>query len=144
MLNISLTNMLEKTFGDYTSLPLSCLVDNTYIHVADFVEEIIAMYNKMDKKSDRIDINFDSGTLSKWNVFFDTLNITLYRSGWELEKVYSSNYSYTEFDDHRNFWIDLYYSPESYDSDFVFKDILREMNNFINRDFKEYLDNECE
>lgn len=43
---------------------------------------------------------------------------------------------YSEFENHRNFWVDLYYYPEEYNSDAVAKDIMRELNNFINRDFE--------
>ena len=41
---------------------------------------------------------------------------------------------------YRIFWVDLYYNPEDYDSDDVYRDILREINNFVNRDFKKYFE----
>ena len=141
--SIALTNLHEKSAGNYSNLGLSHVLLNTdFISFAEFVEEILSMYNKLDSNLERIDFQIDNGTLSRWKLFFDNFNVSLYRKGWELDKDFTSNYMYTEFADDRNFWIDLYYSPENYDSDKVFKDILREMNNFYNRDFKKYLKEE--
>ena len=141
--SIALTNLHEKSAGNYSNLGLSHVLLNTdFISFAEFVEEILSMYNKLDSNLERIDFQIDNGTLSRWKLFFDNFNVSLYRKGWELDKDFTSNYMYTEFADDRNFWIDLYYFPENYDSDKVFKDILREMNNFYNRDFKKYLKEE--
>ena len=141
---IAMTNLHEKSEGTYSNLGLShILLDIDLISFAEFIEEILYMYKKMDSDSNRIDIHVDSGTLARWNLFFDDFNVTLYRNGWELDKDFTSNYMYTEFDDNRNFWVDLYWSPEDYDSDKVFKDILRELNNFYHRDIEKHLKEEA-
>lgn len=135
--------MDDKSNNTYTDLSLGyTLLEQDIIFFSEFVEEILSYYNKT-YKDERIDVHFDNGTIFKYdNIPFDVLKISLYRDGWELEKDYTSNYMYMEDEDgERLFWIDLYYSPKDYDSDKVFKDILREINNFKNRDFKEYLDN---
>ena len=137
---VAITNLHDKNAGKYENLSLShILLDTDLISFAEFAEEILSMYNKMDFHSDRIDFYIDEGTLSRWNLFFDNFSITLYRGGYELDKDFTSDYTYTEFSHRRNFWIDLYYSPDTYDSDKVFKDILRELNNFYHRDFEKYL-----
>lgn len=140
---IGITNLYEKSEGNYKNLGLSHIIlDTDLISFAEFAEEILSMYNNLDSCSERIDFSIDDGTFSRWEVFFDDFRISLYRDGIELEKPFTSNYIYTEFDNHRCFWVDLYYSKENYDSDKVFKDILRELNNFIHRDFKKYLNEE--
>ena len=135
--------MDDKSNNTYTDLSLGyTLLEPDIIFFSEFVEEILSYYNNT-YKDERIDVRFDNGTIFKYdNIPFDVLKISLYRDGWGLEKEYTSNYTYMEDEDgERLFWIDLYYSPEDYDSDKVFKDILREINNFKNRDLKEYLDN---
>ena len=135
--------MDAKYFGGYKNLPLAGIIlEPDIICFSEFVEEVLSYYNKT-LNSERIDTSIDAGTIAKYDgIPFDRLQISLYRAGWELEKGYTSNYMYMENEDgDRLFWLDLYYSPEDYDSDLVFKDILREINNFKNRDLKEYLEN---
>lgn len=133
--------MEDKLIGNYKNLKLSNIILETdIISFAEFVEEILA-YKNSTLEGSRIDVSFEPGIISKYNdIPCDVFNITLYRDGEELEKGYTSNYIYTEFDNFRCLWIDLYYSKKDYDSDKVFKDIIREINNFKNRDFQEYLD----
>lgn len=137
---IAVTNLHGKSLGTYTNLGLSHVLLNTdFISFSEFLEEILSKYNKNNSTSERIDVFLDSGILSRWNLFFDSFTVSLYRGGFELDKNFTSNYIYTEISGDRNFWIDLYYSKDTYDTDKVFKDILREMNNFYNRDYKKYL-----
>ena len=144
--NILMTNMHDKSLGKYKDLSLSrVILQPDIISFAEFVEEILSYYNshkegKNDDFLNRIDFSIDEGTIAKYELPFDNFNITLYRNSIEIDtREYTSNYSYTEFEYHRNFWIDLYYYKEDYNSDKVVKDIIRELNNFINRDFEKYL-----
>ena len=137
-----MTNMYVKSEGVYKDLPLgSALLTPDILSFADFVESALYTMTQLYPMNDRIDITIDSGMIAKYDgIPCDTFNVTLYRNGYELEKCYTSNYHFTEVENFRCFWVDLYYSKENYDSDKVFKDIIREINNFKNRDFKEYLD----
>ena len=141
---ISVTNMYEKSDGIYKDLLLgTALLIPDVLSFADFVESALYIMTQLYLMNDRIDIQIDEGTINKYELPFDSFTISLYRNGFEVDcRKYTSNYSYTEFDYHRNLWVDLYYYPEDYDSDLAFKDILREINNFINRDFDKYLNNE--
>ena len=148
-MSIMISNLEDKSNGEYYDLSLGgTLLLPDVLSLADFVEEILAKREyvaplKKESYLNRIDIRFDSGILSRWNLPFDEFAITLYRDGWEVEsKDFTSNYMYMENDEgHRTFWVDLYYTPEDYDSDDVFRDIIMEINNFIHRDFDEYLNN---
>lgn len=143
------SNLESKSQGDYTDLSLThAIINSDLISFVDFVEEILSRkeYSTPLKKEsylNRIDINFDHNIISKWDLPFDSFSITLYRDGWEVEsKYFTSNYMYMENENCRTLWIDLYYTKDEYDSDDVFRDILIEINNFINRDFKKYLKEE--
>lgn len=144
--SIAMTNMYEKSDGTYKDLPLgSALLTPDVLSFADFVEMAISTEIELYPYMERIDITIDEGVINKYSLPFDAFTISLYRDGFEVDcRDYSSNYSYTEFEHHRNLWVDLYYYPEDYDSDLVFKDILREINNFMNRDFEKYLNEEYE
>ena len=133
--------MEDKLFNEYSNLSLSAvMLEPDIIFFGEFVEDILAYYNKTSD-SERIDLVFDEGTISKYDYIpCDVFNVTLYRGGHELDFDFTSNYHYTEIENYRCLWIDLYYTKENYDSDKVFKDIVREINNFKNRDFKEYLE----
>lgn len=133
--------MEMKTLHTYKDLSLSGLVlEPDIISFGESVEDILSYLNKVSDGY-RIDITIDSGMIAKYNgIPCDAFNITLYRKGYELEKDYTSNYYFTEVENFRCLWVDLYYSKENYDSDKVFKDIIREINNFKNRDLKVYLD----
>lgn len=136
-MDISMTNMHLKTLGAYKDLSLGrVILQPDIISFAEFVEEILSYYNEHLTGS-RIDFSIDEGTIAKYNLPFDNFNITLYRTDYDIEGInYTSNYMYSDFENHRNFWVDLYYYPETYNSDAVAKDIMRELNNFINRDFE--------
>lgn len=138
---IAITNMHDKSEGVYKDLPLgSALLTPDILSFADFVESVLYTMTQLYPVNDRIDIQIDEGVINKYELPFDSFTVSLYRNGFEVDdKDYSSNYIYTEWDNYRNFWVDLYYYPEDYDSDLVFKDIIREINNFKNRDFQEYL-----
>lgn len=146
-MTIMMSNLEDKSNGEYKDLPLGgALLLPDVLSFADFVEEILARKEystplKEESYLNRIDIRFDSGILSRWDLPFDEFAITLYRDGFEVEnKDFSSNYMYMENEEGgRIFWVDLYYTPEDYDSDDVFRDIIMEINNFIHRDFDEYL-----
>lgn len=150
MMDIMMSNLEDKSNGEYNDLSLnSALLLPDVLSFADFVEEILAKKEysiplKKESYLNRIDIRFDSGILSRWNLPFDEFAITLYRDGLEVEnKDFSSNYMYMENEKGgRIFWVDLYYTPEDYDSDDVFRDIIMEINNFVNRDFNKYLNEE--
>ena len=139
---MGMTNMYDKSEGIYKDLPLgSALLTPDILSFADFVESVLYTMTKLYPTNDRIDIQIDEGTINKYVLPFDAFTVSLYRNGFEVDdKDYSSNYIYTEWDNYRNLWFDLYYHPENYDSDLVFKDIIREINNFKNRDLKVYLD----
>lgn len=147
-MNILMSNLEDKSNGTYKDLSLGgALLLPDVLSFADFVEEILARKEystplKEESYLNRIDIKFDSGILSRWNLPFDEFSLTLYRDGWEVEnKDFTSNYMYMEDEKgYRIFWVDLYYNPEDYDSDDVYRDILREINNFVNRDFKKYFE----
>lgn len=141
---IGITNMYEKNEGTYKNLPLEhALLTPDILSFADEVEEILYIKTQLNPFANRIDFSIDEGMINKFNLPFDSFNISLYRNGMELNiRDYTSNYIYTEYDYDRNLWIDLYYYPEYYDSDLVFKDIIREINNFMNRDFDKYLNEE--
>jgi len=147
MINIMISNLEDKSNGKYYDLSLGgTLLLPDVLSLGDFVEEILAKKEystplKEQSYSNRIDIRFDNGILSRWDLPFDEFAITLYRNGWEVEnKNFTSNYMYMESETgSRIFWVDLYYTPEDYDSDDVFRDIIMEINNFINRDFNKYL-----
>ena len=141
MLTISITNMMDKTEGNYKDLPLYVVLRNfDMIYFSEYVEELLKSYNdNPNSYSERIDLNIDSSTIARYNLPFDSFTITLYRKGWELEKGFTSNYMYNEFDGNRSMWIDLYYSKEDYDSEDVARDIMRELVNCFYRDLKEYL-----
>ena len=139
-MSISITNIHDKCACVYKDLSLGTIILNTdIIYFAEFAEEILHYYND-NLDGSRIDFSIDPGTIAKYNLPFDSFNITLYRTPDEIEvRNHTSNYMYTEFEDYRNLWVDLYYYKDEYDSDKVAKDIMREINNFMNRDFDEYL-----
>ena len=148
-MNIMMTNMFEKSDDTYVDLNLGyALCDPDIVFFAEFVTDILAYYNNVYEVTnngcgDRIDVSFDSGILAKYDgIPCDVFNVTLYRSGYELNKSYASNYEYTEVEDHRCLWVDLYYAQEDFDVDLVYRDIVREINNFKNRDFHKYLNEE--
>ena len=149
-MDIMMSTLFDKSDGTYKDLSLAgALLDFEVISFADFIEDILSKENeRLDDY--RIDINFDQNVIRRWELPFDEFTVTLYRNGFELNKDFSSNYMYMEMNAEdggsgfenggfRRFWLDLYYSKEDYDRDDVFRDILREINNFKNRDFKEYL-----
>jgi len=138
---ISITNMYEKSDGIYKDLSLgSILLTPDVLSFADFVESALYTMTQLYPMNDRIDVQIDEGVINKYELPFDAFTISLYREGFEVDcRKYTSNYIFTEVEYHRNLWVDLYYYPEDYDSDLVFKDILREINNFMNRDFEKYL-----
>lgn len=143
-MSIMMSNLEDKSNGTYTDLSLGrVLIDTELLSFADFLEDIIHKENDR-LNSERVDFIIDSGTLSRWNLPFDNFCVTLYRGGYELEnKDFTSNYMYMEHDNFRTFWLDLYYIKKDYDVDDVYRDILREINNFKNRDLKKYF-KECE
>lgn len=140
-MNILMSNIEDKNLHKYENLSLShVLLEPDIIFFCEFVETILAYFNEK-RDGDRIDLCFDDGVIAKYDgIPCEAFNITLYREGYELEKGYTSNYHFSEIENFRCLWIDLYYSKEDYNSDKVFKDIIREINNFKNRDFKKYLD----
>lgn len=149
-MDIIMSNLNDKSFGRYKDLSFTnILFDFEVFSFTGFVEEILTKENER-LNSGRIDIHLDQNIIRRWELPFDKFAITLYQEGYELEeKKFTSNYMYMEMGgfDHtgletggnRTLWIDLYYSKEDYNCDDVFRDILREINNFKNRDFKEYL-----
>jgi len=149
-MDIMISTLHDKSTGNYEDLSLFyILLDFEVFSFADFVEEILSKENER-LNSERIDININKEIVSRWELPFDEFTVTLYRDGFELDKDFSSNYMYIEMNTEdgcggfenggfRRFWLDLYYSKEDYNSDDVFRDILREINNFKNRDFKECL-----
>lgn len=141
---IAITNMYEKSDGIYRDLPLGvALLTPDILSFADFVESALYTMTQLYPINDRIDVHIDKGVINKYELPFDSFTVSLYYGGWEVDcRKYTSNYSYTEIEHHRNLWVDLYYYPEDYDSDLVFKDILREINNFMNHDFEKYLKEE--
>lgn len=138
-MNILMSTLEDRSNGTYADLSLGRIIlDVDILSFADFLEDILKKENDR-RNTERIDIRIDAGTLSRWDLPFDEFAVTLYRAGSELDKDFSSNYMYMEMGGFRTFWLDLYYSKEDYDVDDVFRDILREINNFKNRDLKEYL-----
>ena len=139
MVNFSITNMFEKSVGYYEDLLLhKSPLTMDYVYFAKFVESILKEYNKTN--DERIDVNIDEASISKYNLPFDNFTVSLYREGYELEdKDYTSNYMYFEHSGLRTLWVDLYYKKDYYDSNKITVDIVKEMNNCFNRDLNKYL-----
>lgn len=134
--------MKSKVKGEYKDLPLKyALLEPDIIFFAEFAEEILSEYIKRNNSESRISFALYSGTLSKYDVPFDFCTIYLYRSGYNFN--FKSNYMYTEFENgQRLLGIDLYASPEDYDSDEILKAIVNEIINIKYRDLNLYLNDD--